>query len=153
MHQARGRNGVSTLNPGVGRKTLGIYMTPNGSSTVQKEALRMKTKKWSKNMVKKYISKYDSAMAYKCSLLPAVEYPLRLTTLTKGACREIKGYTNSAFLNKLGARKTLSRDIMYGPLRYCTLRYRELYVTFDIQKFKCSLDINTNKMKQVKYKE
>ena len=83
-----------------------------------------------------YLNRYEASMAYKGGLLPSIEYPLGVSTLTEAECNTVMAKVNSAVLNKLGIRCSLNRSLLYGPLQYGALGFNDPFTTAGIEKIK-----------------
>jgi len=134
IHQSSGLGQIEILNPQQNCKMLGVYLAPDGKNTKQIQVLKSKAQYWGRRLQKGYLNKYDVDMGYKSALLPKLEYPLGVTTITEKDCNDIIKTVNPHFLNKLGIVGTMNRSIMYGPFKYGGLNYSSLYTTAGIKK-------------------
>lgn len=126
---------IKLLNPEESRKMLGVHMAPNNKQKGQTDALCKKAKIWGTNVKKNYLNVYDASLAYTNGLLPSVEYPIGVSSLSPNQCDKIMKEVNTPFLHKLGLNGKLDRNIMCGTFEIGGLNYRDLYTTGGISKY------------------
>ena len=68
-----------------------------------------------------------------------LEYPLGASLLTKSQCDIAQSPALTTSLKKFDIVSTISRDIIFGPAKYCGLNFSNLYMESGIQKIKLLL--------------
>ena len=65
------------------RRTLGVYLAPNGSNVQMKEALLHKARMWAEQIRVGHLGREESWRALRTAILKSIEYPLLSTTFSE----------------------------------------------------------------------
>ena len=140
------REGISTdekkvqrLEPNEPHKTLGHWISPNGSSDRQKAEIKKKADAWSSKILTSKLAQEDTKLAYSSFLLPSIRYKLVSTNLTYKECDELMVRIKEILLNANGMHKNCDRNILFQPETRLGLNYDHWYFIKGIEKIKLFL--------------
>ena len=123
-----GSNSTSTQitlrDPGDAHKTLGIHLAPTGKDTVQAEVLRNSSNRFAALIATSNLSRLEALLAYRTSWIPSVTYCLSTTCLTARQLDSAQSPATCSFLSKIGVNRNFPRAVVFGPLEYGGLDFR-----------------------------
>ena len=71
--------------------------------------------------------------------MKSLEYPIGASLLREPQCENIQSSTLTMCFNKCGIISTISRNIIFGPHKYCALNFSNLYTESGLQKLQMLL--------------
>lgn len=108
-------------------RTLGVYLTPNGSQVEQIKRLRQHSTSYASRVVKSTLSPDQAYWSYMSYLRPRINYPLPCTSLTQTQCRYIQAPALAALLPKLHLNRHTPHAVIFGDARYGGIGLPDLY--------------------------
>ena len=96
-YQVISRFDIDTSNPG-----LGLFVNPNGSMTLQLEALIEKATTWNDRLNQSNLSKKEAYVGVKTTLFNTIEYSLPGTSFSDTQCRKLERAIYKHLMNKVG---------------------------------------------------
>ena len=111
------------------RRTLGIHYSPDGNWHQQAVVLREKSAAWAAKVSKGGLPRHLVWQAFFTTILKTLQYPLACTCLTESECDSILQPALQALLAGIGVVKTISRQVVYGPVCFQGLGIPHLYDT------------------------
>jgi hypothetical protein len=126
-----GRNSISQevprLEPLTLYRTLGVYITGDGTTTKAKELLRGHSTTFAGKIGPAMINPVTAFNASQMYLSPELGYPLPVSSFTFKECVYIQAPALMVTLPKLKINRNSSRAIAHGPNRYGGLQLKHLY--------------------------
>jgi hypothetical protein len=99
-------------------RTLGIWLTPNGSQDQQARESLVKSRRFARGCVKAPMTRYEAATAYWTMWLPSITFGFSSTTMAHRQLDQIQKPMINAILPKMGYSSKTTRDVVYGPRKY-----------------------------------
>ena len=130
---------IKLLNPNEARKMLGAYTAPDGNTKVQFEVLHKISCQWGQRVSNGYLNRFDVQNSFKLGLIPALQYPLGVGTLSEKQCDSLLIPSMSTLLNKMGVIRTVNRDVVHGPSMYGGFAIPNLYTIQGYNKIQMML--------------
>ena len=93
---------LKLMSPGEGQKMLGVYLTPNGSNSLQFQKMKEKAMMLADRVRTSHLKRHEAWIALTNMVMKSLEYPLPVTTLTEKECTEIMWQILQKFLPKTG---------------------------------------------------
>lgn len=115
------------------RRSLGVYLSPSGTMNKQFKTLLKKSKQFAELVMTNAITRRDANIMFHGIYIPAMTYPLALTSLTRGQCQAIETPFINAIVPRCGYNRTMSRAIRYAPKRYGGAGFLSLHVEQAVQ--------------------
>ena len=112
------REPVERLDTNIARETLGVYISPDGSWTAQKDSLAEILNKFSGQLKTANLSKSEVKCAIECMLWKKLEYSYPVSGLSKADWDEILKPAVNNILNALGTNRHFPRVLLFGPEKY-----------------------------------
>jgi hypothetical protein len=109
-------------------RVLGIRMAMDGSFHDELQFRISQSKKLAQLLYNSPLSRLDSFMVYQTRFLPALQYPLPITTFTSKEIDMIQKPFIFSLLPKIGINRHAPRSIIYGPMAYGGLGITSLEV-------------------------
>eukprot|EP00979_Chaetoceros_neogracilis_P016291 scaffold7605_cov133-Chaetoceros_neogracile.AAC.1 len=95
---------------------IGIWMAPNGDTTVLIEKLREAATSWGVKMRMGRSSKLEAWTGLQTNIFATLKYPLAACTLTESECKSIMAPAVRAALPKAGISSTMSTTVRNAPI-------------------------------------
>ena len=112
MHDDAGqRHSVYQCQLHEARKTLGIFLAPDGNMIAQIEYMYAKACTFAAKLKYSRLSGYDALCATNTRIMKTLEYPL--LTLTKVECSKIIFPILCSILGKMKIGLTIKREVLY----------------------------------------
>lgn len=105
---------LAIKNPADAECTLGVYLAPDGSNTIQKKELRKKTKEWADKIRTGHIRKEDALRAFNTTILRSICYPLPALTLSRKDCESIMAPAITSGLNAMNISRNFPKALRHG---------------------------------------
>lgn len=106
---------VPRLSPYEGYRTLGVYISPSGSTSVVLKKLQDISLAYATAITGSSLNHTASLWSYILYFLPKVKYPAPALTLSESDCHTILSPALMALLPKLHINRNTSRAIIHGP--------------------------------------
>ena len=115
------------------RRTLGMFINPLGTWTVQRDKMRMEMVSWAESSRIANLSCADAMVELKSRVLPRLLYGLESTSFRERDCRYIMAPALKVGLNLCGTVRTLPHPIVFGPEELLGLGIHDIYLTQGIR--------------------
>ena len=122
------RKMVYQCKPNEARKTLGVYIAPDGNMDAQIEYMYNKACTFSSKLKHCRLTGHDALYAVNTRIMKTLQYPLPTLHLTKSECTKIMYPILSSLLGKMKIVRTIKREVLYGPRKYQGFGLTNLYV-------------------------
>ena len=109
---------VYQCKPSEARKTLGVYIAPDGNMDAQIEYMYNKACAFSSKLRHCQLTGYDALYAVNTRIMKTLQYPLPTLHLTKSECTKIMYPILCSLLGKMKIVRTIKREILYGPRQH-----------------------------------
>jgi hypothetical protein len=130
---------IKRIEPTDSFRTLGVYLTPNGSSKGAHLVLKEIALTYSTLITGTYVTRQEALTSYIKYLLPKLCYQPPLLTLTQNQCNELQSIILRALLPKLHINRNTARSIVHGPAELGGLALPHIYTTQGIDKLELFL--------------
>ena len=94
------------------RRTLGVYLSPDGNNSDMKRVLLNKARTWAEHIRLGHLGRDKSWRALRTTIHKTIEFSLLSTTFTKKDLREIMGPVLKQGLSQSGFANTFQREIV-----------------------------------------
>ncbi len=108
-------------------RTLGIYVTPNGSQHTQFTILCQYAIEYASCVSTSKMTSDEAFCSYMMHLHPKLIYPLACSSLMQVQCRSIQAPAMAALLPKMHLNRHTPHAVLYGERRYGGLNFPDLY--------------------------
>jgi len=108
-------------------RTLGVYISPSGSSKASYEVLLEKAREYQTKIASSKLPREAALLSYNVYLLPKLGYPLPALTFTEAQCHSLQSPTLMAFLPKIQLNRHIARSVVFGSIRFGGLGIKSLY--------------------------
>jgi hypothetical protein len=125
---------IAREEPQTARRTLGVHLAPNGSSTTQTKISIEKAETFLGKMKHSNISQQAKWKAITTVLSPGVLYPLAASLCSKKELDRIEQVLARAKCNALGLNEHFPRAILYGPNCYGGLQIPSTHASTTIER-------------------
>jgi hypothetical protein len=119
-------SGVKRKAPSEGHRTLGLFMTGDGTCSAHKKVLTEKASFYATAIQRSSVWKGESGLAYNSFYLPSIGYGPPATTLTQQECYNIQKTVVNAILPKMGISRKAHRSVVFGTSQFGGLRLEHL---------------------------
>jgi len=106
---------IEILAPDEGTRYLGIYISPNGSTTTMETHLWKKAVLYTKALQCTHMSCREAGVLYHSCFLPAIVYPFPATWIPEHFLNRIMHLSTPTILNKMGLHHNLPRSMVFAP--------------------------------------
>ena len=127
---------VERLNPSDAKKTLGVWLAPDGNNIEAVEKLTAVADNWASRVRSGHLSTSDAWLSLTTTVMKTLEYPLAALTLTKEECDSIMQPLLREGLPKIGLGRTFPRDVIHAPEAYQGIGLRPLFFTMSTRHVK-----------------
>ena len=115
------------------KRTLGVYLAPDGSNDQMKEALLNKAKEWAEQIRVGHLGREESWRALKTTIMKSIEYPLLSSTFSDKDLRDIMRPVLKQGLSQSGIANTFPRAVVYSSQTFLGLGLKDPYTTQTIK--------------------
>ena len=129
---------LTTVDPLVGKETLGVTLAPDGNNDDAVAMMKSKASAWKKNISLGQLQRDLAWHASQSTIMKSIEYPLAALTFSEEECKKIMKPIKEATLAKTSINKQYPLALLYGPKDEGGLGMNDLFVTqgiTHIQKF------------------
>jgi hypothetical protein len=109
------------------RRTLGVFLAPNGDSDKQYQVLMAKAQQWADAIRTNHVSRRYAWQAYSTVLQAQLAYPLAATSLSRKQCESIDRVVRRVVLPHGGVVRTFPTALAYGSVTMQGLGLLKLY--------------------------
>ena len=124
---------IERLNPSVAKKTLGVWLAPDGNNRKAVSELCRILEEWADRVRSGHITWEDAWIGLTQRIRKSLEYPMAALTLTEKECTYVEAPIFRHGLSKSGICKSFPRAVIQGPLRCQGLGVPSLYF-YECQK-------------------
>jgi hypothetical protein len=111
-------SGVKRKAPNKGHRTLGFFMTVDGTCSAHKKVTTKKAYLYTTAIQRSSVWKGESGLAYNSFYLPSLGYGTPATTPTHQECYNIKKPVVNAILPKMGIIRKAHRSVVFGMANF-----------------------------------
>jgi hypothetical protein len=98
------------------RRTLGVYLAPDGDATTQFTVLLDRARVWADNIRTNHLSRKYAWQAMTSVIVPQLAYPLATSTMTRAQCAQIDTVIRRAVLPQGGVVRNFPLALAYGSV-------------------------------------
>jgi len=136
---------IPRLAPTDGFRTLGVYLSPSGTSQLQTKVLRQHADKYKSQLLFSTLTPLEAYCCYMQYIRLRLTYPLACSTLMQQQCHYVQTPALEAILPKLHLNQHTLRAILVASSRYGGLEIPEKYT--DQGYFQLKLMVGHPKLK------
>lgn len=125
---------IKRLSPNDTFQTLGVYITPSGSSRGAYKVLEEIALEYAVHIMGSHVSRKEALMSYIQHLMPKLRFKPPGLSLSKKECVQITSIALRAALPKLHLNRNTARSMIFGPQELGGLSLADLYPTQGIDK-------------------
>jgi hypothetical protein len=114
-------SGIKRKAPTEGHRTLGFFMTGDGTSSEHKRVMKEKGLAYAMAIRNSTLQRGECSMAYGAYYLPSLAYGTPATTLSYNECEDVQGAVVAAILPRMGIVRNAARKVVFGSSKYCGL--------------------------------
>jgi hypothetical protein len=118
---------VPRLRPYDRFRTLGVYLSPIGSTALAKQKLKQISVNYATAITGSGLNRRESLWSYLLYLIPKLTYSVPALTLTEEESKDIQSPLIVAVLPKLHINRNTARTIVFGPTKYGGLAIPTVY--------------------------
>ena len=128
------RQQLVTEDPWVGRRTLGVRISPAGNWNDEYQYRRSQARELAVLIAGSSMAKDTARVGYFMMVCPKLEYPLAVTQFTQKQCDTITSPVLRACLSKMGYNCNMPKEVIYGPPEIFGLGLHDYYIEQGIQQ-------------------
>jgi hypothetical protein len=132
-----GENGVrqelERLSPKEARRTLGVYLAPDGNNEAQYQQLLQEAKKWADCVRTGHLPRRLAWQSMTTAIMKTLENPLAVSTLTEQQCSDIMKPLLKVGLSHSGIPNSFPRALVHAPVKVQGLNINHLYLNQNVQ--------------------
>jgi hypothetical protein len=114
-------SGIKRKSPTEGHRTLGFFMTGDGTSNEHKQVMKEKGLAYAMSIINSTLQRGECSMAYGTYYLPSLAYGTPADTLSYKECEDVQMEVVAAILPKMGIVRNAARKVVFGTAKYCGL--------------------------------
>jgi hypothetical protein len=114
-------SGINRKAPTEGHRTLGFFMTGDGTSNEHKRVMMKKGLDYATAIKNSTLPCGECSMAYSANYMPILAYGTPSTTLSYKECEDFQRAMVAAILPKMGIVRNAARKVIFGSAKYCGL--------------------------------
>jgi ribonuclease HI len=118
---------VPLLSPLDSYRTLGVYISPSGSTKKAYNILSSYSLNYASAITSSSLNKEEAYLSYMTFFLPKIRFPLPALTLTEQQCAKIQSPALNALLPKLHFNRHTARSIIHGPIKFGGVNLPHVY--------------------------
>jgi hypothetical protein len=107
-------SGVKRKAPNEGYRTMGFFMTGDGTCTAHKKVMTEKASLYTTAIYRSFVWKGESGLAYNSFYLPSIGYGTPAKTLTQQECYNIQKPVVNVILPKMRISRKAHRSVVFG---------------------------------------
>ena len=115
-------------------ETLGVYVSMDGNSSAQKEALREKAKSFAEKLRTSQCKPNTAIYTYHTCFMKSMEYCMPATNFTKEEWKSIISPAKEIALQKAKMSSKFPSELLYGSSKYNAFFFEEPYTNQGIEK-------------------
>jgi len=120
---------VPRLSPYDGFRTLGVYISPSGSTAMARTKLRNISLDYATMITGSRLNRSEALWSYLLYLLPKLTYSTPALTLTEQESHDVQSPSIMAVLPKLHVNRNTNRSIVFGPMSLGSLELPTVYAS------------------------
>jgi hypothetical protein len=114
-------SGIKRKSPTEGHRTLGFFMTGDGTSNEHKRVMKEKWLAYAMVIRNSTLQRGECSMAYGAYYMPSLAYATPATTLSYKECEDVQRAVVTAILPQMGIVRSAARKVVFGSAKYCCL--------------------------------
>jgi hypothetical protein len=114
-------SGIRRKAPTEGHRTLGFFMTGDGTSNEHKRVMKEKWLAYAMAIRNSTLQRGECSMVYGAYYLPSLAYGTPATALSYKECEDVQRAVVAAILPKMGIVRNAARKVVFGTAKYCGL--------------------------------
>jgi len=118
---------VPRISPYEGFRTLGVYISPSGSTKVARKKLTDISLSYATAISGGRLNRGAALWSYLLYLIPKLTYSVPALTMSEEECKEIQSPSIMAVLPRLHVNRNTARSIIFGPAQYGGLGLPTVY--------------------------
>jgi hypothetical protein len=122
-------SGIKRKAPTEGHRTLGFFMTGDGTSNEHKRVMKEKGLAYAMAIRNSTLQRGECSMAYGAYYMPSLAYGTPETTLSYKECEDVQRVVVAAILPKMGIVRNAAIKVVFGSAKYCGLGLDQLATT------------------------
>jgi hypothetical protein len=130
------RKAVRRIDTHQAEETLGVWIAPNGNTTVQCNKMKEKALLWADHMRTGSIRKHETWLALTSTIWCTLCYPLNSSNLTKEQCQQIMAPVINYALPAMGVCRNFPRDLVFSSTKYCGIGIKHIHTLQEISRIK-----------------
>jgi hypothetical protein len=111
-------SGVKRKAPHEGNRTLGFFMTGDGTCTAHKKVMTEKASLYDTAIQRSSVWKGESSLAYNSFYLTSTGYRTPATTLSQQECYDMQKPVVNSILPKMGISRKAHRSVVFGTAQF-----------------------------------
>ena len=119
----------------VGRKTLGVFLAPDGNNNDQLKKMKKETNAWTGRMNRSFISRFSAETSVRTTIMKKLSYPLAALTISEKDCNKLMTKIKDAALPRMGINRKVGLKYLYGPIKFQGLAFPNLFTELCIERF------------------
>ena len=128
------RHVLETVSPWVGRRTLGVRISPAGTWSDEFEFRKGQARELALKIAGAAIPRDTARLGYYMMVRPKLEYPLAVTQFTQLQCDKITSPVIRACLSKMGYNSNSPKEVVLGPSELFGFGVHDYYVEQGIRQ-------------------
>ena len=121
------------------KKTLGVFLAPDGNNEDMLQYLIQKAQEWSEQMRVGQLGRDEIWRALQTTIMKTIEYPLLSTTLEEPELARLMKVVLRHTLSQSGLPKTFPRALLFGPKSMQGMGLKDPFITQNIKQLKALL--------------
>jgi hypothetical protein len=142
---------VPQLSPYDSYKTLGVILSPSGSTIQSCRTLHAKAIEYASHITGSSLSREEAWCSYILHFLPAVTFSLPVSSFTETQCEKNQSPAIMAVLPKLHFNRHTARSIVFGPVAMGGIGLPHIYATQSIGQLQLFIGHTRSADKTEKY--
>lgn len=130
---------IQRIDPNTSYRTLGVYISPSGSSKGAFQQLKGTVLDYCANIVASKLTRQEILTSFIQYLLPKIRYQPPLLLLSLSDCDKLMSPILTAILPKMHTNRNTSRAIVHGPEAFGGMALPHLHTIQGIDKLKLFL--------------
>jgi hypothetical protein len=110
-------SGIKRKTPTKGHRTLGFFMTGDGTSNEHKRVMKEKGLDYAIEIRNSTLQRGECSMAYGAYYMPSLVYVTPATTLSYKECEDVQRAVVATILPKMGIVRNSARKVVFGSAK------------------------------------
>jgi hypothetical protein len=124
-------SGIKRKSPTEGHRTLGFFMTGDGTSNEHKRVMKEKGLAYAMSIRNSTLQRGEYSMAYGAYYMPSMAYGTPATTLSYKECEDVQQTVVAAILPEMGIVPNAAIKAVFGSAKYGGLGLDHLATTYN----------------------